>query len=102
MSSFLSEYGIRIYSQDFKNMKWGEFCALLSGLSADSPIGRIVQIRAENDPKVLKHFTAHQRKIRSEWRNRAVKNVSEKSRDEVLDYLKNMFVSMSGGVEDGG
>lgn len=102
MSSFLSEYGIRIYSKDFKSMKWDEFCALLSGLSADSPLGRIVQIRAENDPKVLKNFTSHQRKIRSDWRNRTIKNVSDKSRDKVLDYLKNMFVSMSGGVDNGG
>lgn len=89
---------MRIYSKDFRSMKWDEFCALLSGLSADSPLGRIVQIRAENDPNVLKRFTAHQRKIRSDWRNRVVRNVSEKSRDEVLEYLKNMFVSMAGGV----
>lgn len=101
VSSFLSEYGIRIYSQDFKNMKWDEFCALLSGLSADSPLGRIVQIRAENDPNVLKKFTAHQRKIRSDWRNRAALNVTEKSRDEAVESIKNLFISLAGGVENG-
>lgn len=74
---------------------------MLSGLSADSPLGRIVQIRAENDPKMLKHFTAQQRKIRSDWRSRTVKNISTKGLDEMLGYLKNMFVSMSGGVKNG-
>ena len=81
-------------------MKWDEFCALLSGLSADSPLGRIVRIRAENDPEILEKFTPHQRKIRSEWRNKAVLKVSEKSRDEVLENLKNFFISI-GGVENG-
>ena len=89
-----------MYSEDFKKMKWGEFCALLSGLSADSPLGRIVRIRAENDPKILKSFTSHQRKIRSEWRNRTALKVSEESRDSILEELKNFFISI-GGVENG-
>ena len=62
-------------------MKWDEFCALLAGLSADSPLGRIVQIIAENDPKILKNFTVHQRKIRNEWRNKKALTVSDKSMD---------------------
>lgn len=81
-------------------MKWGEFCALLSGLSADSPLGRIVRIRAENDPKMIEKFTAYQRKIRSEWRNKTALRISEKSRDKVLEELKNFFISI-GGVENG-
>ncbi len=99
VSSFLSEYGIRIYSEDFKRMKWGEFCALLSGLSADSPLGRIVQIRAENDPKILKHFTAHQKRIRSEWRNKAAANVSDNERDDAVEFFKNLFISLAGEKE---
>lgn len=91
----MSEYGVRIYSEDFKKMKWDEFCSLLSGLSAESPLGRIVQIRSENDPKILKNFTKHQLKIRSDWRNRAVKQITPKSRDEMLEHLKNMFISMA-------
>ena len=82
-------------------MKWDEFCALLSGLSADSPLGRIVRIRAENDPKMLEKFTPHQRKIRSEWRNRTALKVSEKSRDNILEELNNFFISIAGGVKNG-
>ncbi len=80
-------------------MKWGEFCALLSGLNADSPLGRIVQIRAENDPKILKHFTAHQKRIRSEWRNKAAANVSENARDDAVEFFKNLFISLAGEKE---
>ena len=82
-------------------MKWDEFCALLAGLSADSPLGRIVQIRAENDPKILKNFTVHQRKIRNEWRNKKAFTVSEKSMDNALNDFKNMFISLTGGAKNG-
>lgn len=76
-------------------MKWDEFCSLLSGLSAESPLGRIVQIRSENAPKMLKNFTKHQRKIRSDWRNRKAKQITAENRDEVLEQLKQMFISMA-------
>lgn len=79
-------------------MRWGEFAALLSGLSEDSPLGRIVRIRAENDPKILEHFTPNQHRIRNEWRRKTALKVSAKDRDEVLEMLKNTFISMAGGV----
>lgn len=76
-------------------MKWDEFCSLLSGLSAESPLGRIVQIRSENDPKMLKNFTKHQRKIRSDWHNRKAKQITAEDRDKVLEQLKQIFISMA-------
>ena len=76
-------------------MKWDEFCSLLRGLSADSPLGRIVQIRAENDSERLKHFTSHQRKIRSDWRNRSAKQVTQQDSAVVLEQFKRMFISLS-------
>ncbi len=76
-------------------MKWDEFCSLLRGLSADTPLGQIVQIRAENDKAVLKYFTKHQQKIRSEWRNRAAKQMTIKDSDVMLEQLKQAFISMA-------
>jgi len=76
-------------------MTWDEFCSLLSGLSEDSPLGRIVRIRSENDPKVLKHFTSHQRKIRYEWRTRSAKTVSTANRDEFLKQMLSAFKAMA-------
>lgn len=93
----MSEYGIRIYSEDFKQMRWNEFCALLAGLSAESPLGRIVQIRCENDPKVIERFTTSQRRIRDEWRRKTLEAMSEESVNEALEYFKNIFKGMAGG-----
>ena len=33
----------------------------------ETPLGRIVGIRAEKDPKVIKEFTKEQKKIRNDW-----------------------------------
>lgn len=64
-SSFLKQYGIRLRTED--DMSWQEFCSLLSGIMPDTPLGQIVSIRAEKDPKVIKEFNKDQKRIRSEW-----------------------------------
>lgn len=83
---------MRIYSPDFKKMKWDEFCSLVSGLSAESPLGRIVQIRSETDRKVIRKFNSHQRKIHSDWQKRKVKNVSIAERDRFVEAMRQMFI----------
>jgi hypothetical protein len=73
-SSFLKQYGIRIRNED--DMSWSEFCSLLSGIMHDTPLGSIVSIRSEKDPKIIKDFTKEQRKIRNDWilkRNKKLK-----------------------------
>lgn len=97
VSSFASEYGIRIYSPDFKKMTWNEFCSLLSGLSAESPLGRIVQIRSETDRKVIRKFSPHQRKIYSDWQKKQVHSVSISDRDRFLEEIKQMFIGTAKG-----
>lgn len=64
-ASFLEQYGIRLSETD---MSWREFSNLLACLSADTALGRIVSIRSENDPEILKNFTKGQKDIRNEWR----------------------------------
>lgn len=76
-------------------MKWDEFCDLLSGISPDSPLGRMVQIRLENDKDVLKHFTPTQRKIRSEWRSRQAKAISADDAAAAIEQIKQAFISMA-------
>lgn len=70
-ASFLKQYGIRLRQDD--DMSWSEFCSLLAGIMSDTPLGQIVSIRAEKDPKVIKNFTKEQKRIRSEWLLRAAK-----------------------------
>lgn len=94
-ASFQTQYGIRL-SRDLREMKWDEFKALLSGISPDTPLGRIAAIRAEDDKEVLKHFSREQHRIRSEWRNRTAGKVKEKDMAAMLEALKEGFVKMAG------
>ena len=100
VASFSAQYGIRMYTKEFKEMKWVEFRALLAGLGADTPLGQIISIRSEEDKDVLKQFTDRQREIRNRWRNRKAKEVSKENLESVLDDLKNTFIRMAGGLPD--
>ena len=75
-SSFLKQYGIRIRRSD-DDMSWTEFCSLIAGLMHDTPLGQIVSIRAEKDPKVIKDFSSEQKRIRNEWITRRNKKLKE-------------------------
>lgn len=99
ISSFQTQYGIRL-SRELRSMKWDEFRDLLSGLGPDTPLGRVVSIRAEEDEDILKHFTKEQHRIRNAWRQKKVKQVSQKELDSVLNELKNAFISMAGGEKN--
>ena len=98
VASFQTQYGIRL-SRELKEMKWNEFCMLLSGLQPETPLGRIVSIRAEDDKDILQHFSKEQKRIRSEWRNRKAKEVSVDDREAFLEQMKHVFIRMAGGAE---
>lgn len=89
-----------MYSEEFQKMKWLEFKTLLAGLGPETPLGRIVSIRAEEDEDILKHFTKGQRRIRNEWLKRKAEQVTSEELDDVLEQLKNAFVRMAGGEVD--
>ena len=73
-------------------MKWDEFCSLVAGLSAESPLGRIVQIRSETDRKIIRKFNSHQRKIYSDWQKQKAKSVSIAERDRFVEAMRQMFI----------
>ena len=96
VSSLAEQYGIRVYSKDFQEMKWREFRPLLIGIGPETALGRIVSIRAEDDEEVLKNFTPEMKRIRNEWRNRMAKERSEEETMEFLESMKQMFIQMAG------
>jgi len=81
----------------FKTMKWDEFTALISGLSADTPLGRIVQIRAEDDKDMLKNFTKEQKRIRNEWRSRSAQKMDKQTFDQAMLGFEKMFEALAQG-----
>lgn len=96
VSSFQTQYGIRL-SQDLSGMSWKEFAYLLAGLNSETPLGRIVSIRAEEDRDTIKNFTPDQKRIRNEWKRKMAKGKSAESTAEMLNDLKEAFRKLSGG-----
>lgn len=73
-ASFAADYHIRLRNE--KDMSWGEFVSLLQGLSSESPLGRLISVRRENDKNMLKGFSPEQKAVRNEWRSRQRKKAS--------------------------
>lgn len=92
-------YGLRL-SRELPGMKWREFSALLAGLDADTPLGRIVSVRSEDDPKRLREFTPGMRRERARWRGRRARSMPRKDVDSFLESMKNTFISLAGGEKD--
>lgn len=78
-------------------MKWDEFRDLLCGIGPDTPLGRIVSIRAEDDPDILERFGPEQKRIRNEWQKKQAKQISKEQLNDYLDAMKQAFISLAGG-----
>lgn len=100
MASFQSQYGIRL-SRELSGMKWQEFKAFVSGFDGDTPLGRIVRIRSEEDPDHLKTFSPEMRKIRNEWQKKKAFSRSEEEKAAFIEQMKQAMISMAGGLSDG-
>ena len=96
-TSLAKQYGIRIRSET--DMPWLEFCTLVGGLMADTPLGQVVGIRSESDPEVLKEYTTDQTRMYDEWRNKqAIRQLdNEEKLDKDMEALSNMLAGMFGG-----
>ena len=97
VSSFLSQYGLRIRTKEFETVTWDEFKALIAGLSPETALGRVVAIRSETDKDIIKHYTKDQRRIYDDWRNREMKELDEKTFEKEMACLEKMFAAMCGG-----
>ena len=75
-------------------MSWREFSYLINGLSGDTPLGSIVNIRAEKDPDRLKEFTAEEKRIRSEYLRKKAKKMSKEKADEAIEQMRQVFIAI--------
>ena len=76
-------------------MSWREFSYLLEGLSGETPLGRIVGIRAENNPEHLKEFTPEQRRIRNDYLVKQAQHKTAKQVDDAIEGIKNALIGMA-------
>ena len=78
-------------------MRWSEFVSLLTGISPDTALGRIVSIRAETDKEILKNFNDEQRKIRNEWLSKHSRATGKKEdAEKSMQNIEKMFMRMAG------
>jgi len=91
----MSQYGIRIYSEDFKKMKWDEFKAMIAGLGPETILGRIVSIRSETDKEIIKNFGKEENRIRSEWFRRRAQMASPEQIDGAMEQIKQALIAMA-------
>lgn len=100
ISSFQSQYGIRLSRELPAGMKWDEFRDLLIGLGPDTALGRVVAIRAEDRKEYLENFTSEQHRIRNEWqRKRAkylVQTITKEQMNNTMNMFKTAFLNMDG------
>ena len=94
VSSFLSQYGIRLSTKEFKTVDWAEFSALLSGLSADTALGKVVAIRSETDSETIKRFSSYQKKIYDDWRTKQSERMTEEEYEAEMRQLEKSLFSI--------
>ena len=97
VSSFLSQYGIRLRTREFTTVSWEEFKSLLAGIAPDTVLGRVVAIRSERDKNIIKHFTPDQKRIYDDWRNRKAAAMTPQKYAEEMAALEKSFQLMCGG-----
>lgn len=97
VSSFLSQYGLRIRTKEFESVSWDEFRSLLAGISPDTVLGRVVAIRSETDKNVIKHFSTDQKRIYDEWRNWKAAAMTPENFDQAMAKLEDMMARLCGG-----
>ena len=90
VSSFQSQYGIRLSRELPAGMKWEEFRDLLVGIGPDTALGRIVSIRAEDRKEILENFTPEQHRVRNAWQYEACR------------ICESTYIESAGGCTDAG
>lgn len=84
----------------FADMEYREFLILLSGIMPETPLGKIIQIRSETDPDVLKHYTPEQKQIRDNWlekqRIEKMKSMTETEKQEEIRKIQEFFAKAFG------
>lgn len=76
-------------------MSWREFAYMMEGLSGETPLGRIISIRAERDPEQIKKFTPEQRRIRNTYLAKQAQHKTPKQVEEALEGMKQAFIGMA-------
>lgn len=92
--SIAKQYHILPSEQD--DLSYSDWSKLVSGLMNDTPLGKVIEIRMEDDPEILKNMNDDQRRIRSEWQSFCSSHVQYSAEDmkKQSEWLEKMLASM--------
>jgi len=93
--SIAKQYGILPGAQG--ELPYPEWAKLVSGLMDDTPLGRVVAVRAETDRKAIAKMNPWQRRIRSQWRSFLARRASPGTQKQELAALQRSFAAAFGG-----
>ena len=91
-ASFAAQYGIRL-SQE-QDISYAEWAKLMSGLMGDTPLGRLVSIRMERDPKIIKNFGKWEQKVRADWVKFKSSKMTKKQQTDGVEALQEALKKM--------
>ena len=66
LQSVAAQYGVLPATQ--WELPWPEWITLVAGLMDTTPLGRLVEVRTERDPAILRRMTPWQKRERAKWR----------------------------------
>lgn len=80
------------------NLSYSDWSKLVSGLMNDTPLGKVIEIRMEDDPEILKNMNVDQRRIRSEWQSFCTSHTQYSAEDmkKQSEWIEKMIASMFG------
>ncbi len=94
--SIAKQYHILPSQQE--ELSYSDWAKLVSGLMNDTPLGKVVEIRSEDDAEIIKNMTKEQLAIRSEWQSFVNSNItySEEDMQKQSEMLEKMMASLFG------
>lgn len=82
-ASFAATYGILPSEQ--RKMRHADYEIMLAGISPDTPLVRLIQIRREKTVEELKNLNEYERREYFKWQNYKNQKLSLQSRREAID-----------------
>ncbi len=97
--SIAKQYGVLPAAQ--ADLSWQDWNKLVSGLMDDTPLGRVVAVRSEQDAEVIKRFSPWQKQIRMEWdvfrADQMLQHTTEGEMRQTMAGLERMLAKAFGG-----
>lgn len=94
--SIAKQYGVLPSEQG--DLIYSDWAKMVAGLMDDTPLGKIIRIRNETDPDVLRNYTPEMRQMRNDWIlfrqsrfRRSENNGSKQELEELKNTLKRIF-----------